>query len=77
VLPEEEEGRGEDEEGDPELFGGLEEEAGLREEAEDPVELVGPIGRELASSICFCSSGVNCPVIPVNANLADKAKAGY
>lgn len=73
------EGRGEPEEGDPELLGGVEEmEEEIREEVplglgleEEP-----PTGRELAPLICCCCSGVNLPVMPVNLNLAEKAKAG-
>lgn len=41
------------------------------------MELEPPIGRELAPLICCCSSGVNVPVILVNSNLAENAKAGY
>jgi len=72
-------GRGELE-GDPELLGGVDE---IEEEMREEVllglglELEPPTGRELAASICCCSSGVNFPVILVNSNLAEKAKAGY
>lgn len=79
MLPELE-GRGELEEGDPELLGGVDE---MEEETLEVVplglglELEPPIGRELAPLICCSSSGVNFPVIPLNANLAENAKAGY
>ena len=79
MLPELE-GRGELEEGDPELFGGVDE---MEEETLEEIalglglELEPPIGRELAPLICCCSSGVNFPVMPVNWNLAENAKAGY
>ena len=80
ALPEELEGREEVEEGDPdpELLGGVEEvREGAEEEAGEGLELVGPIGRELASAICCRTGGVKVPLIPVNSNLAEKAKAGY
>jgi len=75
------EGRGELEEGDPEVLGGVEEieEEEIREETPLGLgtELEPPTGRELAALICCCSAGVNCPVMLVNVNLAEKAKAGY
>lgn len=75
------EGRTELEEGDPELLGGVDEmeEEETREEVPlgSGLEEEPPIGRELAPLIWFCSSAVKVPVIPVNVNLAEKAKAGY
>ena len=73
-------GRGELEEGDPELLGGVDE---MEEETREEVplglglELEPPIGRELAPLICCCSSAVNVPVMLVNWNLAENANAGY
>ena len=62
-------------EGDPELFGV----ATTKEEDEALLELGVGLelsGRELAPSICCCSWAVNVPVMLVNWNLAEKAKAG-
>jgi hypothetical protein len=73
------EGRRELEEGDPELLGGADEmEEEMREEVPLGLrlELGLPTGRELAPSICCCSWVVNTPVMLVNSNLAEKAKAG-
>jgi hypothetical protein len=79
VLPELE-GRGELDDEDPELLGGVDEtEEEMREEVPLGLgtELEPPIGRELAPLICCCSSAVKVPVIPVNSNLAENANAGY
>jgi hypothetical protein len=69
-------------EGDPELLGGVDE-MGVEEGTGVEIllglgmELEPPTGRELAASICCCSLAVNVPVMPVNWNLAEKARAGY
>ena len=72
------EGRGELA-GDPELLGGADELEEMREEVPLGLglEVEPPTGRELAPLICCCSSAVKVPVILVNWNLAEKAKAGY
>lgn len=72
------EGRRELEEGDPELLGGADEtEEEIREEVPLGLglELEPPTGRELAPLICCCSWVVNTPVMLVNSNLEEKAKA--
>jgi hypothetical protein len=55
----------------------LEVEEVARVEAGEDDELEPPRGAVLAPAIWDCSSGVNCPVPPLNVNLAEKAKAGY
>jgi hypothetical protein len=72
------EGRTELEEEEPELLGvdAIEEETREEVPLGRGLELLPPMGRELAALICDCSSAVNVPVIPVNWNLAEKAKAG-